>query len=491
MNLIGDPWIPVVYEDDSSGLVSLIGLYQQCTRIRDLSLTPPQRVAVMRLLICISQAGLDGPKDEEEWLACEERLAPASVDYLKSRYAQFELLGNSPFLQVADLEAKKLAPLDKLDVGLAAGNTSTLFDQEATPEGRTHTPAWTALNLLTFQNFSSGGRVGQANWGCERHSDRTTAAPCIQAAHAFVRGANLSETVFFNLLTKNFVDTLPNPAWGQPIWDAFPQSQADEAAIQNAKGTYLGRLVPLSRLVRVFANNGDPTAIAARCIIGPPPVPMRLEPLPAFREPSTTVIEGNEGYEYLKLSLDRHIWRELGGVVALSDSMQSGGPPAIRNARRASERLRDRHIDVWVGGLVAHLARYLDTVEWNLSIPLSMVEGVTLAQYGQGVQLAETAAGKLEQAVNRYLDDLSAYGGKDGRNTRGSIRGKATGLLWQRLDQEYGMLYTDDGNGERWWEIVESAMRDAYARSCPHETPRQIQAHTAGRSVLRLPRGNN
>ena len=41
MNLIGDPWLPVIFFDDTQELISLQALFEDGDRIRDLALTPP------------------------------------------------------------------------------------------------------------------------------------------------------------------------------------------------------------------------------------------------------------------------------------------------------------------------------------------------------------------------------------------------------------------------------------------------------------------
>ena len=52
MNLVNDPWIPVMLPDGRSDMVGLTDLFQRADAIRDLAVDPPQRVALMRLLIC-------------------------------------------------------------------------------------------------------------------------------------------------------------------------------------------------------------------------------------------------------------------------------------------------------------------------------------------------------------------------------------------------------------------------------------------------------
>jgi hypothetical protein len=170
MSLIGDPWIPVVFDGagptpPEARLVGLDELYRRAEEIRDLALSPPQRIAVMRLLLCITHAALDGPEDEDDWRTCRERIVSKSLAYLESRCDRFELFGERPFLQVKDLKLTLKMTLDKLDVGLAAGNNATLFDQAAYPHGRQHEPGWIALQLLTFLNYAGSHKVTENRWG--------------------------------------------------------------------------------------------------------------------------------------------------------------------------------------------------------------------------------------------------------------------------------------------------------------------------------------
>jgi len=51
MNLIGDPWVPVLFRDGKHKLVSLKEIFDAGQNISDLVSTPPQRIAIMRLLV--------------------------------------------------------------------------------------------------------------------------------------------------------------------------------------------------------------------------------------------------------------------------------------------------------------------------------------------------------------------------------------------------------------------------------------------------------
>ncbi|MBM4431644.1 MAG: type I-E CRISPR-associated protein Cse1/CasA, partial [Chloroflexi bacterium] len=83
MNLVADKWIPVVTPDGDPARVGMAELYERAHEIRDLACTPPQRIALMRLLICITQAALDGPEDEQSWSQDRDRIGAASQEYLK------------------------------------------------------------------------------------------------------------------------------------------------------------------------------------------------------------------------------------------------------------------------------------------------------------------------------------------------------------------------------------------------------------------------
>ena len=60
MNLTIDKWIPVVWHDGRHDSVSLNDVFLSGDKICDLSVRPHERIALMRLLVCIAQAALDG-----------------------------------------------------------------------------------------------------------------------------------------------------------------------------------------------------------------------------------------------------------------------------------------------------------------------------------------------------------------------------------------------------------------------------------------------
>ncbi len=486
MNLSGDPWIPVVNEEGEKSLVSLDDVFRKGGRIRDLAVSPAQRIALTRLLVCITQAALDGPQDEEDWLACKDRIAPAALEYLQRRRDCFELYGDKPFLQIAGLEADKDATTDKLDQRLSSGNNPILFDHDAQPGGRLFTDAEIALNLLTFQNFNTGGKVGQSIWQNQKISDSTFAAPCLKYAHTLIRGRNLIETIFFNLLCKADLDKIPNSRWGRPVWEDMPTTIGSQSAFDNICHSYLGRLTPLSRLIRLYGNNSQkPTA----CIIGPLPKPYRLNHLPDYREPSASVIRTRtDKLMYLMLNPGKHIWRDLASVLSLSKAQESGAIP-LANCLKYKRKLADKTVDIWIGGLAtgSSEAKIEDEMEWNFSIGLDILGQENIGTYQKGCELANLGEWSLTNAVKQYF--------KTGFNVASAPTTQTKSIYWSILDSKYHILINTCCETEKrldgeWYATIRAAMEESYDAVCPRVSPRQIQAYSLGRQQLRLKKPN-
>ncbi len=480
MNLSGDPWIPVALPDGRADLVGLEDAFRHGREIRDLLVEPPQRVALMRLLICITQAALDGPEDEEDWCGCADRIVPASLAYLERYRDKFELFGRGAFLQPDNLERTDNALLDKLDFGLAAGNNPVLFDHAAAAEGRPQRPAWMALMMLTYQCFSPGGLIGSSNWDGAPTGRSSEHAPCVEgsALHLLLRGSDLQQTVHLNLVTKEQVLTLPEPSWGRPVWEAFPRSPTDTSARELAS-SYLGRLVPLSRAIKLQSESRQLTLANG----------LTYGKLPAVRDPSLTVIVRKQGAKealvYLGIDLEKHPWRELGSVLTLKAGELTGGPLALQHVRNSDVRT----IDIWTGGLATNRAKILDSAEWTFALPIDLVGDTALNQYRKGVELADRGARSLFAAGSAYCDDMKISNAGGSRQKSNWIR-RTQADYWRRLNQQYGELVRiacdEEADLQPWRRTLLSCMHQAYSITCPHETPRQLKAFALGRSRLRL-----
>ncbi|RLB85814.1 MAG: type I-E CRISPR-associated protein Cse1/CasA, partial [Deltaproteobacteria bacterium] len=105
MNLVTDPWLPVSDTNNRLCYISLNQLFEKPDEWLDLVLRPHERVSVMRLLICIVQAALDGPTDIDEWNEALDEIPEAGLSYLNEWQSFFDLFDKKkPFLQIASLK---------------------------------------------------------------------------------------------------------------------------------------------------------------------------------------------------------------------------------------------------------------------------------------------------------------------------------------------------------------------------------------------------
>jgi CRISPR system Cascade subunit CasA len=503
MNIATDSWLPAVSTDGQSETVSLRDLFARAHEIRDLSLRPYERISVIRLLLCISQAALDGPANRKEWRGCHERISPAVESYLNRTVQAFSLFGESQrFLQVADLKPVKTKDDDsgsvsKLDFALATGNNATLFDQAAGSR-RYFSSAALALNLVTFQCFSPGGTIGVGLWsgqptlGWGKYPKpapgQSTHAPCLPGSmlHTLLIGSSLLETIHLNLLNKELVSqALGDHRWGRPVWEQMPTSSSDQSAIENATLTYLGRLVPLSRAIRLD-KDGRSLALANGV-----DYPSYQE---GFREPASTIIVKSSGEERTTLgaSLDRAPWRQLHALTVRRFAQDSPGDPlALDNLSG------DEEFDLWVGALVADQAKVLDTVESVFSnVPPALLDDAGQRIYQDGVKYSEDAASRLWKAVFVYHKQTGdSLDRPDAKHRRDLLQKTASARFWTETEQALGLLLAlvkDPGEfglgsvygSTRWGKAVLQAAHRAYQLACPRVTTRQMQAFVIGLKQL-------
>jgi len=468
MNLTTDPWIPAVSADGLRANYSLRDLFAEAHTLRDLAVKPHERIALMRLLLCITQAALDGPADEDAWADCEPSIQPAVLAYLEKWRDSFELFGDGArFLQCrAGLVGPKLPIMkdeciSRLDLSLASGDsTPTLFDGEAGGD-RTFSTAATALNILTYQCYSP--LLGRGYLG---------RAPCADASaiHTIILGENLLETVHANLLPHDSIDRCYGTGKrGCPIWEVW-SSIGSEKDQNLLIGTYLGRLVPMSR--SIWINSGTKMDLANGLVyhgfdkIG-------------YREASTTLIaKYSKEIGVLRCNAEKAAWRELPAILinvrSNTDDGRLGGAIAIGNPHK-------RELALWCGGMIfpKEQAKIEDSIESRYSVPSSLFDSFGRVAYEAGVKHAEEADSALSKAVGSYAGtlkiDTPAYD-------------RARQHFWTRIEQSLPDLFTvareltapDQLAVSPWGRAVRAAARDAYEQTCPRGTPRQIQAYALG-----------
>jgi len=507
MNLTIDPWIPALRLDGRRELFSLQGLFAHAHELRDLAVKPHERIALMRLLICITQAALDGPEDEAAWEGCQPLIQPGVRAYLEQWRNAFELFGDGArFLQANGLKAEKKSGektrATKLDMTLATGNTATLFDNQAA-ENRSIDGARAALNLLTFQCFTPSEIVGAGRLNVTDIPKRTgRQAPCSASSmvHTFILGKSVLESVWLNLYDRELVtDLYGNSGWGQPIWE-ISLPFLDEIFRKNAARTYLGRLVPISRLIHLEADNQTillVDGLIEYVIFDDPKKPQIV----VFREPHSTIRSRNDQIAFLRGDIAKSMWRELGSVVAKrqSNTSQTEGPPAL------TRRPIDRDLSIWIGCLITTKDEgIVDCLESSYLLPKEIFDPAGHEAYERGIEFAAQHAKKLagmHGACCRYRLGLShniqtegEFDAKVDRLPRGEklhlreLLQSAEVQYWTHVEQHVESLLELPRNKDlitdlpncAWGKAVQSAAGAAYEASCPRQSPRQIEAFALG-----------
>ena len=496
MNVAFDAWIPVVTITGEPKLVSLCEALTEGDKFADLAVRPHERVALMRLFLCVSHAALKGPKNFDEWRDVSKRLPDEACQYLDVWKDSFELFHpKKPWLQVVGLRKSSdkqdagvdgWTPASKLCFFFATGGNTTLFDHGGMDSaGRAIPPQDSLLSMLTFQCFSPGGLISQVYWNSSQTAKSSRDAPCVSASmmHAFLRGNDLADSIRLNLPTfQDVCRSYGTSELGRPVWEQMPSSMNDQAKIKNATETYIGRLVPITRLIQ-FHLNGKQILLGDGLVYrsftdGFPP------------EPSATVVVRKDRRGLLSYRPQRAIWRELGAVLAKRNAEGIGGPLTLRALQDGDE------CDLVVAALARDQATIVDTIESVFHIPARLRSPNGAAVYESEVRESEFIASRLGWAIEAYRSAFD--GGWEGRmkgagpskwELKTKLHSAALIHYWTMVEKNLPLLMahieaigTDNAMPTRdaWRRMLFAKACEAYRATCGHETPRQMHAFTEG-----------
>lgn len=471
MNLTGDPWIPVLWADGHRSDVSLLTLFERGGEIADLAVSPAERVALMRLLLCIVMRSLPQPETWPDWKKTStDELATKAASYLRQWHDAFELYGEHAFLQADGLQTKNNATQDKLDFTLSSGNNHTIFDHGARKDGRPHSDAWLARKLLVTQNFSPQGRIGRGNWNGTPCAESTSASPLLEDSplHVFCLGGSILETLRWNLIPKN---ALGNIELGIPVWEKPPRNGEEAGKFST---TLFGRMVPVSRAIKICEDK--PLVAFAEGA--------RYAKLPEFIDPylSNKKVKDKKNGEtpvYLGIHADRHPWRELESILTFD--RQGEGITAPQNIQVKLYLSEDKILRIWCGGIKVDNAKYTFSGEWVMGFSIRLVnsEGSITKLFGF-IRNAENVSVRIKKAVDKFWDNLNAIRKGELKTTTGRERARADAIreYWNKLNYEvtsflakeelddFSMLYKCLG------DIAKQSFRD----NIPSTSPWHIMA---------------
>ncbi len=464
-NLTESPWIPVRILNSENRLIGLSDLFKQAAEIADLDCPPHERISIMRLLVCITQASLGAPESSEDWDEFGDEFETQILTYLARSdiHPNFNLYGDGPrfFQQLPKQEAEGY-PIDQIMFQLSTGNSTTLLDHEG-GTARKFPPATVARAILAYQNFFVGGSMASKVKGN---------GPALKFLNCLLRGANLKESILVNCLdletVKEYFQTISKPSW--------------ESSSQVSVG-YLGRLSPRSCALWL-AEDGFSLNID---------MGVQQPEFPEQRDPYSTTHTYKDKSYLLRADLEKGLWKDLHVVTVLKNADDQGQQAPLNLQSHALE-YQDKKCEIWLGELVkAKDAKIIDSIESTFTVPVKMFSDEGRGRYQSGVEYAEKQSNHLYGAVKQYGDSLKQDKPPTGLAKQyywTALQHRSQTLL-DLVAQEDAMSIGYDETGNPWGELVRNSAIKAYEQVCPRLSPRQLQAYAAGLRRLRIKRDSH
>ncbi len=513
MNVAFEPWVPVVTISGKRDLASLCSVLTEGDKYVDLAVRPHERVALMRLFLCVAHAALDGPKKYDDWIDVPKHMPDVVQKYLKHWKDSFELFHkDKPWLQVAGLnllpldkdddsadDEKGWTPLSRLCFTRASGINSTLFDHESNGTDLTeYSDAEITLNLLTFQNFFvAGGKASSRLWGDfeMKKPPNPKGGPCSGKSilYTFIRGKNLRETIHLNISTYKDLKFIYGDStdWlGKPLWEMPIKSPYDKTSIHNATQTHIGRLVPQTRILRVNEDR-------KRVLLGAGFIYPKYQDEKNTFHPdifATMVMNKNNERELLSVRPNIAIWRELHALTVRRKDLSGSnrGPLCLLNIPDT------KACDITVNAMMTNPkqpAEIVDLVESVFPIPAALMSSIGSVAYEHEVNKAEAVAWTLGGAIEEYRKEIDGYWerrlkqAKSKAELRAMLHSIATLHYWTTTEKNLPLLMnhinaigSDDFEPtlKAWRTMLYNAAREAYSTACGQEIPRQMRAFAKG-----------
>lgn len=436
-SLIRDPWLPCVLEDGSSVELSLAEVFdgsRSIARLRGDS--PPQTYSLLRLLLVVfwrshlhdeDLANVRDPDRYSEWwehhwhsISTDFR-DEAVLDYLERYAVRFELFGDTPFMQVANLETssgnhsdvRRLLPETESDyftMRAGTGQDALTFGEAA---------RWlVAMHAYDYSGIKSGAIGDPRVKGGKGYPIGTGWSG--MTGGVILHGRSLSETLLLNTVPSEVVGEAAES--DRPVWERDPDSAAERASTAPTGPcdllTWQSRRVRLfasdDRVTKVLISNGDRIPDAGANVFGDPMTP--------YRYSANKSKKGRTIFYPRQHDAERTLWRSLGPLLALggvvTELKRGEEPPKpprtvahLAELRESETLAEDTVVDVELVGTVygAQSSSVANVVTAQLGLPLALLStrdprlarlAITAASSAQDAAIAlGQFAGQLQQAA--------------------------------------------------------------------------------------------
>lgn len=488
-NLVDRPWLPVVRPE---GTTAEVGIEEALVEAHELAVlrdgSPLTTVALLRLLLAVLHASLEGPDSLDAWTALwRSRRWPAGNvrAYLAEWKGRFDLFDSKhPFFQVAGftVEGKDPAPISKLWMERASGNNPTLFDHTVEERPLVVTPAEAARALVTTQAFALGGGVGATSNSFGKHPNLTH-SPMIGGVAVMLHGATLFETLALNLLVRDRHGPIPSEKTDRPTWE---RSQVAPPGDRVPSG-YLEYLTWRSRMVRLIPEEMAGESRAARMYFSQGWTLSR-----ETRNPAWAFVKNEKlGLLPVALRAGKDLWRDSTALLAAVPAARGAEqvrPAALGQAARLVERgvlERAQAVRCVACGLANAKAKPLFWRREEWPVPAGLLEDEETST-ALAVALAAADAGNsaVYAACSRFSDRL--------KGGFAEVRDRAMASYWAALEPEFRRLLAGLGAAEEgalpaWSAALVASARDAYrthTAQAQRALARHLEAAVQGEAIL-------
>lgn len=483
-NLINEPWIPIQAENE----VREVGIREallNAHQFGDIQLSSPlETAAVTRLLLCVAHATC-GPatwRDSKTLLQAKHFPADALTAYFDQWQAQFDLFGDTPFLQIGTLTMAQATPLAALMTEAATGNNATLFDHTRDDNPPAFTPAEAARKLVTAQAFALGfGRAADAVVAGQPFPRPYLAdAICLRGVTVWLSGNSLFETLVLNMVPRTNKEAAPPETPEQrPVWEQADPLQRLDRVVGGKRVTVraqslLDRLAWQSRLARLLPETGPAGQPAVRRVYftqGREADKSPGDPMKVFVESRT------EGIYALGLNAGKASWRDLHSLMAVGNKDRR--PPIfghlailVRKEVVASAALYGLN----VVGLATDPGKAGKFLLWRhdrFSVPAALLDDQELVELlGVALADAEFVASELRKRVYFVAKEFVPPHGNPDPKDVGNLADvlDARPAFWARLENHFipllaNLPHKEDALGA-WRTQVEQEAKRALTESC-------------------------
>lgn len=378
-NLLEEPWLTVLAKDGQS---QKVGLRRALVEAESFSVysdpDPGVEVSVLRLMVAVMQAAIQGPSVAQGML--DEYPARQIAQYLDGVEERFDLFHPvNPFFQARHASAVTCRTPNLLAFPFLPGGSKIMVADGYVDEQDQMEPADAARYLICAQAWGNGQATSGPLPGSTNKS--TPAGVLAGSIGIYPAGETLAQTLLLNLT--------PSDDLGTPVWEV--ESGAAPAG-------WLGRLAWPARSYLLVANEDETMVVGAHFSAGHPlDNPEAREPHAIYRENGV----------YLRGTSRKATWRDLPVIYGWEDS---GSCEQLREAAHALANRGEALKQCVIYGR-DNVGMAVATVQIKMMVPLPVkMLGIETHAQGELVLLMKRTSGAVKgvRAALHGLDPEAA-----------------------------------------------------------------------------------